>query len=219
MVKSSSLVFDLDGVLLDSESDLSWLMNALKKTLTKIGIPITDDTLSLIHSNNVHRLPDLASSLDLDLKELWNVRNNFYIEEKINALHSGIIKPFGDVPLLYKLQPFYELGILSNSPQLVVDHFINHFNFNDLFSYGVGRGNAYEEIRLMKPHSFMMTKLRKKTKKTQFIYVGDLETDKIFAENNKMQFIYLRRDNRKETSFSNLSDVVHFLLPEEKDCS
>ncbi len=55
MKNNYGVVFDLDGVLLDSESDLTWLYEALKKTLEYLEIETSEENLSKIHSKNVHR--------------------------------------------------------------------------------------------------------------------------------------------------------------------
>jgi len=215
MRSDTSIVFDLDGVLLDSESNLSWLYRALERALHEMNVPITKKNVDLIHSNNVHRLPDLAFSLDIDVKRLWDIRNQCYIEEKITAMKNGTITPFNDVKELYKLQDFYELGILSNSPQIVVEQFLSFFHFDGLFSFGIGRGDSYADIKLMKPHHFMMSKLRKQTKNGKFIYIGDLETDRLFAARNQMDFMFLNRfinHNTHQKVYRSLSEVVLVLI-------
>ena len=215
MLSDTSIIFDLDGVLLDSESDLSWLYQALEKTLRKMDVPITEKYLNLIHSKNVHRLPDLTSSFDMDFKKLWEIRNQYYIDEKLAAMENGTIKPFKDVKELFRLHGLYELGVLSNSPQIVVERFISLYNFDGLFSIAIGRGNDYDDIKLMKPHHFMMSKLREQTTNTKFIYIGDLETDRLFAKQNNMNFMYLIRGgkiNNYKMSYNSLSEVVQALI-------
>jgi len=92
MKNSYGAVFDLDGVLLDSESDLTWLYTALEKTLEHLGIESSEENLMKIHSKNVHKFDAMSIELSVEAEDLWETRNREYIEEKIRAMKNGMIK-------------------------------------------------------------------------------------------------------------------------------
>ena len=207
-----SLVFDLDGVLLDSESDNSWLTRAAEKTLQHFNLDTSQQYIEQMYSKNVFRFKEVSKQIGLDPSVLWPVRNRFYSEEKLKAMKHQIIKPFPDVTQLYKLNGQYELAIISNSPQCVVDFFIEGFGFSDLFSFGIGRGDGLRDIEQMKPHPHLFTRFLEKTSAKTFVYVGDRESDKVFAENTGMKFFRIDRMKKHNTSFYSLADLTEYLV-------
>ncbi len=79
------VAFDLDDVLLDTESNLDWLYRAFRKTLAEYGINSLQENLQKIHSKNLHRFDRVSKELGIQSEELWETRNRNYIEEKIKA--------------------------------------------------------------------------------------------------------------------------------------
>lgn len=215
MERQSVLLFDLDGVLLDSESNLEWLNKALIKTLHKMNVPETNDNIMKIHSQNITNFPVICKQFNKDPEEFWNVRNSFYIEEKNKAMINKSITAFDDVKDLYKLKGKYVMDILSNSPQEVVNLFVNINNFDDLFEELIGRGKSFQDLLKIKPHPFLFKQFMKKRPLSQsfnVIYVGDQESDRQFAEKTGMKFLYLRRNHGNSNYFSSITEIVNHIL-------
>jgi len=208
--KKWSVVFDLDGVLLDSGKDTSWINRAIRKTLEFFSIPVDTHSMELLHPRNLHSFMENSRILGVSADELWRVRNRFYVEEKINAMKKRKIQPFEDVDALYRLKEFYELNIISNSPQSVVDFFVSEFNYESLFSHYIGRGEGFDSLKQLKPNPFLFQKLLQYTSRNSFYYVGDSSLDEEFAENTGMVFLLL--DRRGNKVYSSLYDIVEFLL-------
>jgi phosphoglycolate phosphatase len=204
-------VFDLDGVLLDSESNLNWLERALRRTLEHFKITPSTKNIMKIHSKNIFNFKIVSKELDLDPKEFWKVRNDYYIYEKINSMENVEIMPYPDVESLYCLKKKYDIHIISNSPQEVVDFFINGYKFHDLFNFGIGRGSKYIDLLRLKPNIFMYQKLKKKVFNDNFVYIGDTENDRVFANISDMDFIMVSRNNKTD-GFDNLYKIVDYLL-------
>jgi len=212
MKNSCGAVFDLDGVLLDSESDLTWLYTALEKTLEHLGIESSEENLMKIHSKNVHRFNEMSNELGVEAEDLWETRNREYIEEKIRAMKNGRIKPFSDVDCLYELKGRYGLSIVSNSPQAIVDLFIEEFNYADLFDCGIGRGTNLVDLKKIKPNSHLLERLKERIQEEKLIYIGDSENDRKFAKNTGMRFMFLSRKEAKRDEFDTLDKIVKCLL-------
>jgi phosphoglycolate phosphatase len=212
MKNSYGAVFDLDGVLLDSESDLTWLYTALEKTLEHLGIESSEENLMKIHSKNVHKFNAMSIELSVEAEDLWETRNREYIEEKIRAMKNGMIKPFSDVGCLYELKGKYRLSIVSNSPQEIVDFFIEEFNYEDLFDYGIGRGTSLVDLKKIKPNSHLLERLKERIQGKKLIYIGDSENDRKFAKNTGMEFMFLSREGAKREEFDTLDKIVKCLL-------
>ena len=212
MKDSYGAVFDLDGVLLDSESDLTWLYAALEKTLEHLGIDASEENLMKIHSKNVHRFNEMSNELGVEAEDLWETRNREYIEEKIRAMKNRMVKPFSDVDCLYKLKGRYGLSILSNSPQEIVDLFIEEFNYDNLFDCGIGRGVNLVDLKKIKPNSHLLERLKERIQEEKLIYIGDSENDRKFAKNTGMEFMFLSREGAKREEFDTLDKIVKYLL-------
>jgi phosphoglycolate phosphatase len=209
------LLFDLDGVLLDSESNLEWLDKALIKTLHQINLPDTEENVMKIHSQNIKNFPMICKEFNKNPEEFWKIRNNNYIEEKNKAMRDRSIKAFDDVKDLYQLKGKYVMDILSNSPQEVVDLFVSLNKFDDLFEELIGRGRSFHDLLRIKPHPYLFEQFMKKRsylKSGSVIYVGDQESDRRFAEETCMKFYYLLRDQNEKNSFSSITQIVNHLL-------
>jgi len=209
---ASIILFDLDGVLLDSESDVSWLERSIKKTLTHFQVPLTEENMSHLHFENIKKFREISKNLKIDPEVLWPIRNKFYTDDKLHAMKQKIIKPFSDVQELYKLKKKFKLGIISNSPQSIVDFFVSEFAYSNLFSFNIGRGNAIWDIEHLKPDVFLFKKIEKQIHKMKVSYVGDRESDREFAKKSNMTYYHVNRIVKSSDSFSDLSELVSFLL-------
>lgn len=204
------VIFDLDGVLLKSEENLSWLDRALTKTLREYGLEVSDSNLQKLYPGNVPRIKEIGKELGIEPKKLWKTRNFYYTREKIIAMKNREIEPYQDVSALYTLKKSsYFLGIITNSPQEVVNIFVKEFNFKDLFDIYIGRGPHLEDLKKIKPAPFFFKKLKEKVNGKKFIYVGDRKSDKKFAKNTGMTFLSFKRNNNE---FQDLKQVVTHLL-------
>jgi len=210
MEDTKGVAFDLDDVLLDTESNLDWLYRAFRKTLAEYGINSSQENLQKIHSKNLHRFDRVSEELGIRSEELWETRNKNYIEEKMKAMKNREISPFTDVDYLYKLKEAYGLTIVSDSPQEIVDFFIKEFNYEDLFDFGIGRGSKFEDLKKLKPNSYPLERLREITEYDKLIYVGDSKKDREFAKNTGLKFIFLSR--KEDEGFNSLNKVVDYLL-------
>lgn len=204
------VVFDLDDVLLDTESNLDWLYRVFCRTLDSHNINVTDENIEKIHSKNLHRFSEICKEFGIPDRIFWKTRNNFYIEEKIKAIKNKEISAFTDIESLYKLKKKYRLAIVSDSPQEIVEFFVEEYSCKELFECVIGRGSDLKDLKNLKPSSFPYTKLLENIQCKDLFYVGDSKKDREFAKNNGMKFIFL--DRNKNRDFNDLDKVVSYLL-------
>lgn len=187
------LVFDLDGVLLDSESDLDWLHSALDATLESLGVPVTPDNRDRLSPGNLSAIPRVADSWGLSPEEVWRVRNDHYLDAKLSAIESGTIGPFADVEAI-ESDGLPARHIISNSPQVVVEAFVDRNGYAGLFEERLGRGDTLEWLDRLKPSRYFYDALVAATRADgDFLYVGDTETDRTFATTTGMEYFHVDR--------------------------
>ncbi|MCF7875457.1 HAD-IA family hydrolase [Candidatus Bipolaricaulota bacterium] len=208
-MKKEKIIFDLDGVLLDSEGDLEWLDRAIRKALKEIGVPTTRKNIEKLYPGGLSNFRELVAHFPVPPEEAWQIRDKYYVREKLKMIEEGKLKPFSDVEQLYKLKKSYSLGVISNSPAVIVDHFVKYYEFEDLFQDWVGRGSELADLEKIKPSTHFFREIRAEMGQGKYTYIGDRKSDKEFAKNSGMEFIYLARGGK---GFDNLIDLVSHLL-------
>ncbi len=210
MNNCTCVVFDLDDVLLDTESNLDWLYRVFSRTLDSHNIEVTDENIQKIHSTNLHRFSEICKEFGISDEDFWKTRNRFYIEEKMKAIKNKEISSFTDINSLHKLKEKYMLAIISDSPQEIVEFFVEEYGCKELFECVIGRGSNLKDLKNLKPSSFPYTKLMENIQCKKLFYVGDSKKDREFAKNNGMKFILL--DRKKNRVSNGLDKVVNYLL-------
>ena len=173
--------FDMDGVLIDSEAlvDGAWILDSFMKTLRDFGIPETVDNARDLYVDNMRK--NAASFCERfgigDADELWARREENYVQDKLKALKTGRIRLFPDVASLEELSEDHAMGIVSNSPQVIVDSVVYHFSLRGIFRTWIGRGSRLSDLNLAKPAPHLLERLKSDLGLSEGYYVGDLPAD------------------------------------------
>lgn len=184
MKRISTVVFDLDGTLLDSLQDLA---DSTNHVLAQFGYPVhTLDDIRRFVGNGVkvlmeRALPDNLSPLEFE--KVFSEFKAYYVDHCIVKT-----KPYqGIYELLEKLKErHYKVAIVSNKLQSGVDELYVRF-FKDLVQVAVGE---CPEIK-RKPSPDMVNKALQILGSTsdEAVYIGDSDVDIATARNSGLPCI------------------------------
>jgi len=184
MKKISTVIFDLDGTLLDSLQDLA---DSTNHVLAQFGYPVhTLEDIRRFVGNGVRVLMERAVPDNLTPSEFETVFSEFkayYVDHCMDKT-----KPYPGInELLEKLKAnHYKVAIVSNKLQGGVDELYARF-FKDLVQVAVGE---CPEVK-RKPNPDMVNKALEKLGSTadEAVYVGDSDVDLATARNSGLPCI------------------------------
>lgn len=172
-----TIVFDLDGTLLDTLDDLYAAVNA---ALGKYGLPLrTREEVRTFVGNGAVNLMRRASDGKWEIDELMQVFNSYY-----KAHCADKTKPYdGILELLQYLKAQgVQTAVLSNKPDFAVKMLVKDY-FGDLCSIALGE-NEKEGIRKKPAPDALYSVLKTLgAEKSTAVYVGDSEVDIQTAKN------------------------------------
>jgi phosphoglycolate phosphatase-like HAD superfamily hydrolase len=206
--------FDMDGVILDSDNHATggWLNNAFAKTLRAFDIPEDDENIQALHIVSLRQnIQAFCDRFDIDNPDrLLATREENYVAGKLAALKDGRIALFPDVSSLEELARDYPLGIVSNSPQVVVDRIVDRFSLERIFRVFIGRGSSLQEIRCAKPAPHLLEHLKDALGATRGYYVGNQPEDVQAARSASLVPIRLNRHGERG-DIATLHELKRFL--------
>ena len=210
------LGFDMDGVILDSD-DLSqgnWFVELFNQTLREFGIPETEENARLLYIKNLRNNAEaICRKFGIDnAEELWNRRDANYVAGKLAALEAGRIPLYRDVAALEELatDPNYRIGIVSNSPQIVVDRVVAYFSLDRIFDTWIGRGTTLSDIQFAKPAPNLLERLKAILGVVHGYYIGDQLEDAQAARAASLVPIIITR-NGNGGDIKSLTELKHLL--------
>jgi phosphoglycolate phosphatase len=172
-----TVIFDLDGTLLDTLDDLTAAVNY---TLAQHGLPIrTKEEVRSFVGNGAKLLAQRASgSEDTDGKLLAT----FQAYYKAHA--ADYTRPYDGVDELLQTlrQKHIQVGVLSNKPDIPTKLLIKGY-FGDLVELAQGADPANGVLEKPCPNGLFALMARLGAKKDKTVYVGDSEVDIQTAKN------------------------------------
>ncbi|QGN06362.1 HAD family hydrolase [Halorhabdus sp. CBA1104] len=196
--------FDLDGVLLDSAADLSWLDRGLDNALAELAVEQNEANRRSLYPDALADLESVADEFGVEPDRLWQVRTHNYTEAKVEAIRTGEICPYADIDALDRVTD-ETLFCVSNSPQAVVDAFLETTDLAGEFVVTVGRGHSRAALDHLKPDTAMFEPVADALGDGKYVYVGDRDSDREFAARTGMGYVHL---DRRERTLDDAVDTI-----------
>lgn len=175
------IIFDLDGTLLDTATDLA---NAVNYTLKELNQPIrTEAEIKAFLGNGVHALMTLSLTDKTLLTKAMPIFLAYY-----EVHRADYTAPYPDIMnLIENLSALsLKLGIVSNKVHDAVVA-LNHSIFKGLLPYAFGDQVGYKR----KPDADLINLCLSKMnlKSDEVLYIGDTEVDYLTAKQSNLEFV------------------------------
>lgn len=211
-----TLIFDLDGTILDTLVDLK---NAVNHALFSYNLPEKDlEFVRKAIGNGTQVLIKRCTPESLDdcrRQEVFNCFKKYYFEH-----FSDNTKPYsGILNLLKKLKQKCFLVVVSNKDDDLTKKLINK-EFPQLFN--VIQGSYFDQPK--KPHPYLINKIISDNDidKSQCLYIGDTNVDKESAINAGLDYLLVNYGYRNkeelekmcpnDTTISTIDELYHTIL-------
>ena len=205
--KKKLIIFDLDGTLVDSQTDI---LIANNLTLQKFGYKtISYNKVKSIIGQGI--MGNIIKSLAMQKVKASNQQKQdmydyFFSYYKKNVYVKS--KPYPGIEnLLKKLQKNYKLAVCSNKLEKLTKIVLQKSDLKKYFDFVAG-GDTF---KFKKPHPSVLNNVVKKFKinKKDALFVGDSEHDYHAAQNSKIDFCLKQGGytNKKISFFKNAAKI------------
>jgi HAD superfamily hydrolase (TIGR01509 family) len=203
------VLLDMDGTFLDSrgkgEIPNEWAYEAFRRSLRHYGITLTikeikDLFLVPLHSEGTEGVRKFCKRFGLDSKEFWARREKDVIEAKIEAMRSGVIKPYkGSEEIIKYLSEKFYLTVVSDSQQVCVDYALEHFNLKTYFTIWYGRKSDLKSLATRKPSPFYINRVLRELnlRKEDAILADDSPVGILAAKNAGIDSVLIYHNDEK----------------------
>ena len=186
----ASIIFDLDGTLIDSARDIQWVANT---ALSKIGVtPISyEEAVSFIGEGAPLFVKKMIAARSVEISQ-----HDFLLEQFLKFYEEAVqfSKPYDNViAVLEVLQTNYNLGICTNKPLKPALKILKHLNLDHFFKCVTGGDNPFAR----KPDPRPLLKTSESVGDGLCIYVGDSEVDAETAKRANVPFLLFSEGYRK----------------------
>jgi phosphoglycolate phosphatase len=212
----ASVIFDLDGTLIDSAKDIQWVANT---ALSKIGVaPISyEEAVSFIGEGAPLFVKKMIAARSVD-----SSKHDFLLEQFLKFYEGAtqFSKPYDNVvKVLETLMLSHDLGICTNKPLKPALKILKHLKLEHFFKCVTGGDNPLG--RKPDPRPLLSTSSR--VGDGVCIYVGDSEVDAETAKRANVPFLLFSEGYRKTpvekiphtyqfSSFDELPEIIDKIL-------
>lgn len=197
-----SIVFDLDGTLIDSAPDIH--ATAVKMLEDEGKPPLDADTIRSFIGNGIPKLVERvirASDLDNSPENFERLRQNFVAHYAAAPAEYSLAYP-GLIDVLNSLQDQgYAMGVCTNKQESLTVAILDQMDLAKYFKVVVGG----DSLPVHKPDPKPLHHTYEALNATSRLYVGDSEVDAATAQNAGVAFALYTQGYRK----SPVSEIPH----------
>ena len=186
----ASIIFDLDGTLIDSAKDIQWVANT---ALSEIEVaPISyEEAVSFIGEGAPLFVKKMIMARSVETSQ-----HDFLLEQFLKFYEEAVqfSKPYDNVvSVLEMLNVKHGLGICTNKPLKPALKILKHLNLDHFFKCIIGGDNPIAR----KPDPRPLLKASASVGDGLCIYVGDSEVDAETAKRAEVPFLLFSEGYRK----------------------
>ena len=188
--RRASIIFDLDGTLIDSAKDIQWVAN---KALSEVGVtPISyEEAVSFIGEGAPLFVKKMISARSIESSQ-----HDFLLAQFLKFYEEAVqfSKPYDNVvTILGTLSSHHDLGICTNKPLKPALKILKHLNLDHFFKCVTGGDNEFGR----KPDPRPLFSTSESVGDGLCIYVGDSEVDAETAKRADVPFLIFSEGYRK----------------------
>lgn len=201
--KYKHIVFDLDGTLIDSEEIF---ISSLEDTLLKFGFSIDErlDKSFGLSQKGIEELYEIPESIKKDFFVYWYMLSMKPSEFKESAEALSKLKERG-----------YIIGIVSSRASFHIADAIKIESFSQFVDIVFGS----DKSSFSKPHPEPLIRYMSEygLNKSELLYIGDLDTDRMCAESAGVDFAYAgwsweNKVEKGNLTFFTFQEMLDYLL-------
>ena len=212
----ASIIFDLDGTLIDSAKDIQWVANT---ALSKIGVaPISyEEAVSFIGEGAPRFVKKMIAARSVE-----TAQHDFLLEQFLKFYEEAVqfSKPYDNVvTVLEMLKANHDLGICTNKPLRPALKILKHLKLDHFFKCVTGGDNPFAR----KPDPRPLFETSASVGDGLCIYVGDSEVYAETAKRAEVPFLLFSEGYRKTpvekiphtfqfSSFKELPELIEKVL-------
>lgn len=205
-MKYGSVIFDLDGVILNSMSSEEWKYRATREALNELGVEQELDRNVLdavLGDQGYEECVRVCGNIGVDPRKAWNLVAEKTSQARMKQIQeNGFGMVDGAENVLEELrQNQVKLGVISNAPDQAVEMVIDYFDLRNYFKFFRGV-QSFEDLKDRKPHPNHLELAKFQLKRDPYLYVGDMESDVEAASNAEMDSVWVHPENYDEPTYS-----------------
>lgn len=208
----NTIIFDLDGTLLNTIDDLADAVNFVQK---KFGWDV--HSVDLVRKNVGNGIKKLVERSIPEGVENPQFEEAFATFKEYYQEHCQIkTAPYGGImELLESLKSMgYKMAIVSNKAQSAVSE-LNNIYFSEFIDVAIGENEDAGIKKKPAPDEVELALLQLNSKKEESLYVGDSEVDKATADNSELDCVLCQWGFRDVELLQSLNPKAIIATPSE----
>lgn len=218
MTSYDAVIFDKDGVLLDSGLDnFRWKDRNRVKKARENGIDLDiEDSVNLVQSHKLNKIENFVDNKNLSLRDLEEVEKSVQ-DTKIELIREGVIWMFPEAKKTLE-EIDLPLALATNAPRRVTEFTLEYFDIKEYFVTvkSLSIEPIEEYFKHKKPHPDMIEEIIEENGFENPLMVGDTAADIEAAENagiDSVQVLSYKDEGHPKATYQirDLSELKHVL--------